>query len=350
MTRLVIALLFFALPFATMNMKGQQTTPTDGAPKSGEKPAVKSTDKSPDKATSGSAPRSNNQKYKVELNYPAGAAYKYLFTDSTTVRRVYSDSSDLVYNRVVQYYISMKAPKDRANGVEDVLAVIDSTVYSFTSGDKTLNYYSGNEKMRLEFPDLLAHIHAEGREFKITWTPYWEVQSVEGEALDYWRDYVTRNGDGVDTMIKYIFLNAISQNNLANYSDMQKGAFPNNLVRQDSAWKKPYFVRLDGVDCRDDSATSTLSYVSKNTYTVTTELPSLRPSLNSMRLYNINQFCQILGGSGKGSQVITMTRRGEIVNTECVYDFNIRAKARNEEFTQNIKSKYKWKMLGKKEY
>ncbi|MFM8568258.1 MAG: hypothetical protein ACKOB6_01420 [Candidatus Kapaibacterium sp.] len=286
----------------------------------------------------------------LKLVFPPGNEFGYVYKDSTVVRRMYSDSSTLDYLRETTYFLQMKASKDPADGVLEVMVNIDSLTYRFKSGDAELNY-DVRSKMELKFPDLIAATVPVNREFTMKFSPYWEVVSTEGEMLDWLRNYIQEYGEGrIDSMRKFLWLNGITTTALAQFADFQKGALPNSRVHKDSTWRKPFFMKADGIDCRDDSATSRIAGYRNGTYTIETELRNLKVLPTRQRLYKIESMVDILGGKGKGTHVMSLTRQGVVTDAVTRCTTQIQAKIRREVFTETVESTYTWKCLGQTAY
>jgi hypothetical protein len=307
-------------------------------PKSQNKPTLQKVD------ITGSTSRDQTiaQFVRMYLNYPADHEFSYVYTDSTEVERLYSDSSKLAYKRYVKYFITQRAMKDARGKDVEVECNIDSMEYSFSSGESTISFTS-KDKGKLAFPDLLAANFPENRSFTIQYSPYNEVANVYGEQLDYWREYDEKYGAGQDTMIRYIFLNSISNENLAHFGDIQHGIFPVGKVAKDSTWKKPYFMRVDGVNCRDDSAKSKITSYSNGLYTINTIANNLiMPPTKRVRLYNIPFLVEVLGGQGNSQHTIEFTNRNFIKSSSAVVNLMMKARANNEVFTQKVRTHYRW--------
>jgi hypothetical protein len=282
----------------------------------------------------------------LKLVFTPGSDYAYVYKDSTVVNRMYSDSSTLEYAREIVYYLQMKAQKDPADGMLELMVNIDSLTYRFKSGDAEL-FYDVRSKMELKFPDLIAATVPVNREFTMKFSPYWEVVSSEGEMLDWLRNYIEEYGEGrLDSMRKFIWLNGITTPALAQFADPQKGALPNSRVHKDSTWRKPFFVKADGIDCRDDSATSKITGYGQSTYTIETTLRNLKVLPTKQRLYKIESMVDILGGKGQGTHVMHLTKRGIIADATSRLTTQIKAKVRKEVFTETVESTYTWKFLG----
>lgn len=307
-------------------------------PKSQHKPTLQKVD------ITGSAGRDQTiaQFVRMYLNYPPDYEFSYIYTDSTEVERLYSDSSKLMYKRLVRYYITQRAMKDARGKDVEVECNIDSMEYSFTSGEATIAYTS-KSKNKLSFPDLLAANFPENRSFTIQYSPYNEVANVYGEQLDYWREYDEKYGAGQDSMIRYIFLNSISNENLAHFGDIQRGIFPTGKIAKDSTWKKPYFMRVDGVNCRDDSAKSKIASYSNGLYTISTTANNLiMPPTKRVRLYYVPFLVDVLGGQGNSQHTIEFTNRNFIKSSSAVVNLMMKARANNEVFTQKVRTHYRW--------
>ncbi|MCS7000286.1 MAG: hypothetical protein RML15_05125 [Bacteroidota bacterium] len=286
------------------------------------------------------------------LRFPVGRLFSYEWTDTTTVRRIYSDSSTLEYQRVLTYYLSLEAMESPRDGRTSVQVTIDSLRYSFSSGGNTLRYNPGDQ-MPLQFPDFVAAVVPVNRQFQMTYSPYWDVAAVEGEMLDWLRSYVMEgagNVSGFDSLQQFIWLRNISLPVLAHYADPQKGALPNGRVAIDSLWQKPFVILADGIELRDPRARTRIVEQRGPVFVLRTESDSLRPTLERVKLYNIQRFVEIIGGQGRCAHTVELHKAGfvEMATTDLAAD--VQCRVRNEIFTQQIRSRYVWKLRGQFDY
>ncbi len=286
----------------------------------------------------------------LKWRFPAGNIFAYTMHDSTEVLRTYSDSSTLKYSRDVTYYLELRANSDPVNGMLELDVNIDSLRYRFKSGESEI-VYDNRSKVQLKFPDLTAATVPVNRECFIKFSPYWEAVSIRGEMLDWLKDYIAKYGEGhLDSMSTYMWLNGISTMAYAQIIDPQKGVLPNDVVKRDSSWKKPYFVKIDGLDCRDDSATTHIASYALGLYTLESDIQHLKVLPKTDRLYGIERMIDILGGEGKGHQTLVINRRGNIISSSSQFNTTVKAHVRNETFSENVQSFYTWISRGLTEY
>lgn len=286
------------------------------------------------------------------LRFPVGRLFDYVFTDSTTVHRVYSDSSTLEYQRVVTYYLSLEAIEGPRDGLTSVQVTIDSLRYSFSSGGNTLSYKPGDQ-MPLQFPDFVAAVVPVNRQFQLYYSSYWDAAKVEGEMLDWLRNYVTEGGTnvpGFDSLQQFVWLRNISLPVLAHYADPQKGALPNGRVAVDSVWSKPFVILADGIQFRDGAARTRIVEQRGPTFVLRTEADSLRPTLERVKLYNIQRFVEIIGGDGRCTHIVELHKAGFIEAANTTLEVTARCRVRNEVFTEQIRSRYQWTLRGQYDY
>ncbi|MFM7774730.1 MAG: hypothetical protein ACKO9V_07805, partial [Candidatus Kapaibacterium sp.] len=86
------------------------------------------------------------------------------------------------------------------------------------------------------------------------------------------------------------------------------------------------------------------------TYTIETELRNLKVLPTRQRLYKIESMVDILGGKGKGTHVMSLTRQGVVTDAVTRCTTQIQAKIRREVFTETVESTYTWKCLGQTAY
>lgn len=135
------------------------------------------------------APEKPKETVALYLRFPVGRLFDYVYTDTTTVHRIYSDSSTLDYTRTVTYYLSLEAIEGPRDGLTSVQVTVDSLEYSFSSGGNTLSYKPRGQ-MPLQFPDFVAAVVPLNRQYLLYYSPYWDAAKVEGEMLDWLRTYI----------------------------------------------------------------------------------------------------------------------------------------------------------------
>ncbi|MCX7929949.1 MAG: hypothetical protein N2663_04445 [Chlorobi bacterium] len=282
------------------------------------------------------------------LRFPVDRLFDYVLTDTTTVRRIYSDSSTVEYTRAVTYYLSLEAIESPRDGFTSVQVTIDSLTYSFSSGGSVLTYKPGDQ-MPLQFPDFVATVVPLNRQFQMYYSPYWDVAKVEGEMLDWLRDYIAKGaGDvpGFDSLQQFIWLRNISLPVLAHYADPQKGALPNGRVTLDSVWQKPFAILADGIQLRQSDAKTRIVEQRGPIVVLQTQCDSLRPTLERLKLYNIQRFVEIIGGHGTCTHTIELHKAGFIESARTALHAEVQCRVRNETFTQRIQSRYHWRLRG----
>lgn len=285
------------------------------------------------------------------LRFPVERLFEYVFTDTTAVQRIYSDSSTLDYTRTVTYYLSLEAVEAPRDGLTSVQVTIDSLRYSFSSGGNTLSY-KPNDQMPLQFPDFVTAVVPLNRQFQMYYSPYWDVAKVEGEMLDWLRNYIAEGGDvpNFDSLQQFVWLRNISLPVLAHYADPQKGALPNGRVTLDSVWKKPFTILADGIEFRQADARTRIVEQRGPVFVLQTQCDSLQPTLERLKLYNIQRFVEIVGGSGTCTHTVELHKAGFVESAETMLTADVRCKVRNEVFTQKIRSRYHWKLRGQYDY
>ncbi len=286
------------------------------------------------------------------LRFPVGRLFDYVYTDTTTVLRTYSDSSTLEYTRTVTYYLSLEATEEVRDGLVGVQVTIDSLEYSLTSGGNTLRY-KPRDQMPLQFPDFIAAVVPLNRQFVMYYSPYWEVAKVEGEMLDWLRTYIAEGSSNVstfDSLQQFVWLRNISLPVLAHYADPQKGALPNGRVALDSVWRKPFALVADGIEFRDPTAHTRIVDRRGATIVLETHADSLQPTRERLKLYNIQRFVEVMGGRGKARHTVELHKAGFVESVYTELEADVECNVRRENFRQHIRSRYQWLLRGQYGY
>jgi len=298
------------------------------------------------------APEKPKETVALYLRFPVGRLFEYVYTDTTTVHRIYSDSSTLDYTRTVTYYLSLEAIEAPRDGLTSVQVTIDSLEYSFSSGGNTLSYKPRGQ-MPLQFPDFVAAVVPLNRQYLLYYSSYWDAAKVEGEMLDWLRSYIAEDSGRVssfDSLQRFIWLRNISLPVLAQYADPQKGVLPSGRVALDSVWQKPFVLLADGIEFRDPRAHTRIVERRGPIFELETRADSLEPTREKLKLYNIQRFVEVIGGSGSARHTVELHKAGFIESARTELEADALCKTGNEIFRQKIRSRYRWMLRGQYDY
>lgn len=298
------------------------------------------------------APEKPKETVALYLRFPVGRLFDYVLSDTTRVHRIYSDSSTLDYVRTLTYYLSLEAVKVPQDGLVSVQVTIDSLRYSFSSGGNTISYAPGDQ-MPLQFPDFVAAVVPVNRQFTMYYSPYWDVAKVEGEMLDWLRDYIAEGAEKVssfDSLQKFVWLRNISLPVLAHYADPQKGVLPHGRVTLDSTWAKPFVCLADGIEFRDPASKTRIIEQRGPIFVLQSRSDSLLPKLEALKLYNIGRFVSITGGNASCTHTVELHKAGFVQSAVMTLTGTVTCKVRNETFEQHIQSRSVWTLRGQYDY
>ena len=281
--------------------------------------------------------------YRLQALYRANVAQSYTITEETTAVRTLADSTKQEYNRIVTYYTTVRCLSS-IDGISELDVNIDSLIYRFESDGKVVEYDSQTDITPKNFADLNNYIGPLNRPFEITMSPYGEVTNLEGENIQFWRDYLTENSKDLDSVIYLIWMQSLDRENLLQYGDLQKRVIPGTRMQVDSSWEHNFGVRIDGV-VYSDKAKTTFVENSGGVYTLTTQDTIAAPS-QKVHVYGIPYVTTVQEGAAAVDHTMTLSSAGTINGVKSAVNAWFRGKAANQVFTHKIASTTTWKLTG----
>lgn len=281
--------------------------------------------------------------YRLEAKYTAGVAQNYEFTETTAVVRTHSDSSTKRYERIVRHYVTVRAIES-LNGIAKIVVNLDSLTYRFTSDNAFVEYDSQKDVTPKPFPDLNTYIGPLNRTFTATVNSYGEVTKIEGEDIDFWRDYIGENSADLDSITALLWEQSLSDINLKQFGDIQKRIIPGIKVGVDSTWKHDLMLRINGV-LFDSPVTSTFAKNTGGLYIITTN-DTVRAKPQTIRTQGIPSLSQLTAGWAAISGELTLRNTGVIDELTLKAKAWYRATVQMETYTENVDATYSWKLTG----
>lgn len=285
-----------------------------------------------------------SKQYRAQVIYTAGVAQSYEITEQTTATRWYSDSSQKNYDRTVTYFTTIRCIESM-DGIARVVVNVDSMRYRFMADGRLVEYDSEKDVSPKNFSDINAYIGPLNRPFTLTASPYGEVSALEGEQVEYWRDYLADNSSGIDSVTYLMWTQAISDENLLHYGDLQKRVVPGLTTGKDSTWNLTMTLRVDGVTYKGRTK-ATLTDVDGGllTMTVSDTLQAVAPQ--PLRVYGVPYVVQLMEGHADVSHTLQMSRTGSIQQVDNVASTWWKGRVLMEEFTQRVRTTTTWKLKG----
>lgn len=285
-----------------------------------------------------------SKQYRAQVVYTAGVAQSYEITEQTTATRWYSDSSQKNYDRTVTYFTTIRCIESM-DGIARVVVNVDSMRYRFMADGRLVEYDSEKDVSPKNFSDINAYIGPLNRPFTLTVSPYGEVSALEGEQVEYWRDYLADNSAGIDSVTYLMWTQAISDENLLHYGDLQKRVVPGLTTGKDSTWNLTMTLRVDGVTYKGRTK-ATLTDVDGGllTMTVSDTLQAVAPQ--PLRVYGVPYVVQLMEGHADVSHTLQMSRTGSIQQVDNVASTWWKGRVLMEEFTQRVRTTTTWKLKG----
>ena len=177
----------------------------------------------------------------------------YKLNEATEISRTYSDNSVKTYKRDDEIYFTLTYRNPPSHGFFKVDVSVDSMIYKFTEGEATIEFNSNSDQNKpIHFKDLEAWGVPVGRAFEMTYSSYKDVAKLEGEDLEWLRNYINEQGKGiVDTLTNFIWLQGISEERLTYITDLYKVYIPDKWIPKDSVWTSPFDYQINGIPFQD---------------------------------------------------------------------------------------------------
>lgn len=292
--------------------------------------------------TAGAPPK--GREYRLQALYRPGIAQNYEITEIDTVVRTHSDSSSRSYIRKVVYFATVRCTESN-DGFSTLTVNLDSLQYAFTSEGVELTYDSQKDVTIKQFADLTNYVGPMNRQPDIRYNAYGDVLSIKGEQLEWMRDYLRENGDGLDSVMALIWNQSVNDDNILQYADLQKRVLPGKKVAVDSSWQHDLRLRLDGVMFAG-KVRSKLAGYSGGLYSVV-----LRDTINvipdqPIHAYGVPYISTVIDGKALVDHSIELAASGSINQVVSSAKARFRARAYNEVFTHDVTSITTWKLTG----
>lgn len=286
-------------------------------------------------------------RYKLIGKYPLNIANVYKMTEKVDVKRTLPDGNVKKYSRELTYYFTLVAPNAPVKGFVTLLGTVDSLIYKFKDDAGEISYNSQDEEAwpPLKYQDYEQSSVLLGKDFEMTYSPYGEITEFGGESLFEKRASLADPRTGPqDSLRKFIWLNALGNDMLEFYFDVQKNVLPDVAASADTTWKAPFYWQTEGyrlidtVDVTFEKATSR-EFVIKGTAT------NLRGIRAMMHPYLVPLAVEPESGEGVGSYTLTLNPQGGVLRG--VGDFNINGsyKLKNDIVKEEIRSNVEWELL-----
>jgi hypothetical protein len=289
--------------------------------------------------------------YKVDFWIPPTIRNHYSYKETTDVTRTYSDGTVMNFAREVTYFFDLKAPNPKSDGFIDLNISLDSMHYSFTKGDYSYSFNSqGDMPGNFGLHDYTANAVALGRFYTLTYSPYGNISKLEGEELEEFRESIVRKKEHFKSMDYYLWTVGANDPRLIHISDIKKIYYPGFRISEDSTFQTPLYLQLNHIDMQD-TVEMTLNEVSGGTMYFSGNIEDAEYFTKQARFEGIpDQLVDIDNVKAQGTISTELTPRGTPEKTEIDIIMEVEAKVKREVFTEVVKSKMTWQLLGQWEY
>lgn len=289
--------------------------------------------------------------FKIAQKYTENSPYVYHYIQRDTVRRVFSDKSEKIYLRDVDYYITITAENPPQDGFLTITINIDSMTYRLKDGEAEFKF-SSQEKLGgsgIEFDDMEFYNASLGRMFDLTLSPYGKVSSLGGEQLEWIRDYVLQGKGKISEKKMYIWDRALSDKNLAFITDIRKFEVPLGYLKIDTSWVSPLNFELNGLSYQGDVTALITDFETGHAH-ISAKLDSLSCNQEKSLFYGINELVDIVDSKLKGTYTVDINNNGSVDIASLKAEIETDARIKKEYFKEYTHTEIKWILLGRYVY
>lgn len=250
------------------------------------------------------------------VSFPVGRIRYYELSESTRVERHLPDGTIQSWHRQARYLLRFYAFTEQENQMTAVACRIERLSYRFQQDTLTIAFDSDHpERLSRRVPDVEFVNMLLGTEPEILISPYGDIARIDGEQLQWLRDYV-HSELGSDTLRLASRLAAISDARWAALFDLHKGIVPGIRVREDSSWKRLVTLWIEGVEWRD-TAHIHIAQTGDTSRVIVGVLPALRTVSTTAWLPDIPRTpVQVDHASGHAQIAVELASGGLITRSE----------------------------------
>jgi hypothetical protein len=286
------------------------------------------------------------ERFNIFSAFPVNVTHLYDFTENTTVKRTFSDSSTFEYKKFIVYHMNYFAPNKPNDGFQEVRISVDSLKFRFTDEKDTVSYNSQSDEQVPPF-NIFAYEKASiylGKEYFLHYNPYYEVINLSGERLEAQRYRLNDEKHGMrDPIRKYVWEFNLSDPHLTFNGDIRKGLFPPFRASEDTTWKTEVQLEVDGIMFKDSVEMRFDEFTIKN-YNLSGESIEIEVPESEVVLHAIKAKSKVLGGKGNVSYNLKVSPKGFINYLQIDIDVKFKLEIENEIFEQHYITTYTWEL------
>lgn len=295
---------------------------------------------------------SNSLNYKIPFKFPTSVYNKYRLTETTKVKRIFSDSTSLEYERNYTYHFFLRSISFPADGFQKVFVSFDSLDYYFKSGDKVIRYNDQDDEAvpPLNERDFLLFMQPLGKTFDAIYSNYGQVGKIEGEDLDEKRNMIKNDITKYENPERLLaILDKLSDQELIKLFDPLKNILPVFNVNFDTTWTRAINWNVDVFKCSSEAKIK-LSDYRNNHYQLTAKIDSLTTSQTTFRVPDLNKEAELEDFKGKGIYTLDISNQGAPAYGKAVFNYQTKGKITNTTFVQEGETTLIWDLIGRTSY
>lgn len=313
---------------------------------------TKSNEKSNDKTTSVTGATPNKLNYKIPFKFPTSVYNKFRLTETTKVKRLFSDSSVIEYDRQTTYFYHLRAISFPEDGFQKIFVSFDSIQYQLKSGKKVIKFDDQDDEFvpPLNERDFLLFIQPLGKTFEAIYSNYGQVARIEGEDLNEKRNTLKNDIPKYENPERLVaVLDKISDQELTKLFDPLKNILPVKNVNFDTTWVRDIDWNIDVFKTKT-SAVVKLNDYRNNQYQLLAEMDSITTTQTTMRLPDMNKECDLKEFKAKGKYTLDLSNVGAPTYGKAEFNYEAKGKITNNDFIQYGETILIWDLLGRTSY
>ncbi len=292
----------------------------------------------------------SEQLLRLRARFPINVRKHYKFTHTTTVNRIYNDSSTVEFKTKTEFFFSLRAIEDRGDGFVTVAINIDSLRYTYHDPEIAIQYNS-----EVDFPPPISDWQflwttiPYGREWFFTYSPYNDIGLIESPSRELLYQQIFDSTSTLDTVKKFLWTSAICDERLLFLTDITRQILPHNpLVAWNAEWFRPVLFEADKIFFKSPAAIQVTRSDTTGEYWVTATADSLAPRFSVVLTPGYEDvFTAIQKVSGYQTHSVYINQYGTIRRALGELKARVRLRTpRGKTFTHVIHSTYQLQLQG----
>jgi hypothetical protein len=293
-------------------------------------------------------PKQEFTKYIVKPKFPVNVAFSFKKSTTTKVTQFLSDSTSRSFRRTLDVFFTYYSPEKPQNGITELRVSVDSLVWKYVSGGDSVYYDTQNDDMvpPFKYIDYEASSVVLGKTFSFYYSPYWDFGKIQSNKLTESRNLVNDPTNGIlDSIRNYVWNYRMSDNYLADLTDILKDLIPTTPIDSSMIRKFPFKIESEEIAFSDTAATVQLVKSNSQVHILRAKMNNLSSDKNFVRIFGFGVMTKLLNSNGKGTYELEISPQGRIDGAKGKFNYELLFQDRNETIKEIIEEEITYQLL-----